>query len=117
MFRLGLVDDPVPGHEPYEGRLSIPYLTRTGVVALTFRCVHDHNCKDAGHSKYLKPPATPSRLYNTTALFTDKPFVAIAEGELDALTLTMNGIPAVGVPGASNWRRYYNRCFEDFNQV
>jgi len=117
LYRLGFVDEPVPGHESYRDRLSIPYLTRTGVVALTFRCIEDHSCKEAGHSKYLKPPAVSSRLYNTTALFTDQPFIAIAEGELDALTLSISDIPAVGVPGATNWRRYYNRCFEDFTQV
>ncbi len=36
---LGVVLDPVTGHEQYENRLSIPYITRTGVVDLRFRAI------------------------------------------------------------------------------
>ena len=30
--RLGVVRAPIVGHEDYEGRLSVPYLTKAGVV-------------------------------------------------------------------------------------
>lgn len=36
---LGVVLDPVTGHEQYENRLSIPYITRTGVVDLDRKSV------------------------------------------------------------------------------
>ena len=36
MFRLGFVTEPEIGHEPYREKLSIPYLTPTGVVDI--RC-------------------------------------------------------------------------------
>ena len=32
MFRLGFVREPEMGHEPYVGKLAIPYLTPTGVI-------------------------------------------------------------------------------------
>ena len=47
--RLGLVVDPVVGHEAYRGMLSIPYVTPEGVVALKFRCAEVHSCKERGH--------------------------------------------------------------------
>ena len=37
IFHLGVVDEPLPGHEPYKGRLAIPYITPSGVVDIRFR--------------------------------------------------------------------------------
>jgi hypothetical protein len=119
--RLGVVVEPEPGHEDYQGRLCIPYLTRAGVVTLKFRCIdpHDGTCKDNGHVKYLCPSGMGKpRLYNVDSFFSRSRVIAIAEGELDALILTHKaGIPAVGCPGVSTWQPHFPRCFNGFQQV
>lgn len=116
--RLGLVVDPLPGHEDMRGRLSIPYLTRTGPVALKFRCLKDHNCKQAGCPKYLGEKGEPPRLFNTLALSVPSPTLFVTEGELDALAVTsLVGVPAVGVPGASAWEPLWARAVPGYEQV
>lgn len=116
--RLGFVSDPAPGHEQYRGRLCIPYMTTSGAVDMKFRCTQSHVCKDHGHSKYLCLPGSDSRMYMAMAVLTSKSYIAITEGELDAVTLNfMCGIPAVGVPGANNWKSHYARVLEGFDRV
>lgn len=116
-FRLGVVSVPVVGHEMYEGRLCIPYLSRAGVVNIKFRCMVDHECKDEGHAKYLVG-TSKTNIYNVNAFFADSPHIAIAEGEFDAMVLeSLVGIPAVGVPGVQNWKKHYDRCFSDYERV
>lgn len=116
-FRLGLVSDPDPMHEPFLGRLSIPFLTPTGVVYMRFRCLEDHDCKEADCKKYLGPDGEKPTLYNVQALHDAHEFVAVCEGELDALVASSCGIPAVGVPGATSYRSYWTRLFDDFETV
>lgn len=116
--KLGYVDSPLPGHEPYQGRLSIPYLTESGTVDMKFRCVEDHDCKGYGHGKYLCLPASDSRMYHVTSALTADSYIAVTEGELDAVILNhLCEIPAVGIPGASSWKRHYARVLEDFDRV
>ncbi len=40
LAQLGVVEEAEVGHEAYKGRLSIPYITKTGVVDLRFRALH-----------------------------------------------------------------------------
>lgn len=116
-YRLGVVVEPEIGHEAYVDRLSIPYITKSGVVYMKFRCMEDHECKDLGHPKYMNM-SSKTRIFNTRAFFTDEPFIAIAEGEIDAMVLhSAAGIPAVSIPGVQNWKPHYERCFSDFDQV
>ncbi len=51
MFRLGFVGNPEAGHEPYLGKLAIPYLTPSGVIDIRFRSLNN----DSG-PKYLSRP-------------------------------------------------------------
>lgn len=112
-FRLGRVSDPLPGHERFVGMMSIPYLTRGGVVAMKFR-----QLEDGKTPKYDAPSGQTVRLYNVAALHSTGTTVAICEGELDAIVMsTVVGIPAVGVPGASNWQPHWPRCFADYESV
>ncbi len=109
---LGVVEHPLPSHELYRGRLAIPYLTPTGVVDIRFRAM--------GHEepKYMGLPGTHTRLYNVTALQEAGDSIAVCEGEIDALTLHYKcGIPAVGVPGATAWKKHYTRILQDFETV
>lgn len=121
-FRLGVVREPLVGHEQYRGRLAVPYLTPAGVADFVFRCITIgcERCKakpeDGGHAKYLATSGERS-LYNVLDLDTESQTIHIAEGELDALTLSAAGFPAVGVGGADGWKPWYTICFADFAEV
>lgn len=119
-FRLGVVSDEYPGFERFAGMMSIPFLTPAGVVAIKFRCIScwPEPCED--HPKYNAPEGQQVRLYNVPALHSDGDVVAICEGELDALVMTeLVGIPAVGVPGVSQWKAHpwWARAFADYPDV
>lgn len=127
-FRLGVVRRPLTGHEGYAGRLAIPYLTPAGVVNIRFRCLEQHDCgetvlwvdkngKPHTCTKYLSIDAAGTNLYNVPDLKKDSPFVVVAEGEIDAMSWSLAGIPAVGIPGVDAWQKYFSRCLEDFEVV
>lgn len=120
-FSLGCVVDPRPGHEAYRGMLAIPYLRQSSkgkwsAISLRFRCIAcegDHQ----GHGKYMSPPGDQPHVYNTMAMLTAEDRVAICEGEMDAMTATLAGVPAVGIPGATNWQSHYRPMFAGYEQV
>lgn len=114
-FRLGAVRRPLPGHEAYAGRLAIPYVTPTGVVNIRFRCLQQHECE--GHPKYLSAEGAGTNLYNVLDLKKDSPFICVAEGEIDTMSLSLAGLPAVGVPGVDTWQKHFSRCLEDFEVI
>lgn len=119
-FRLGYVADPLPGHERYKGMMAIPYLRRGEnrewtVVSMRFRCLEDHDHQ--GHGKYMTPPGDRARLFNTVALLGPEEVMMITEGEIDAVTSTCYGFPAVAVPGASNWKRHFREPFLGYETV
>lgn len=113
--RLGLVVEPDEVHARYRGRLSIPFLTPSGVVTMRFRCLEDHKCE--GHGKYESVTGDETRLYNVAALHLPGDAVGVCEGELDALMATKAGLPSVGVTGINNWKPFYYRLFEDYERV
>lgn len=111
--RLGVVVDPIQGHEDYVGMLAIPYVTPNGVVDMRFR-----RLDEGSGPKYLSLPGHSPRLYNTPAILRAGDAISITEGEMDALVLDhLAGIPAVGIPGASMWKPHYPRVFADFRTV
>jgi DNA primase len=109
--RLGVVDEPLPGHENYKGRLVIPYLTKTGVVDIRFRAMGESDVK------YLGLPGAKTHLYNVLSTFNAQDAIAVCEGEIDTITLNKCGIPSVGVPGVNNWKKHYTRILQDFETV
>lgn len=116
-WRLGLVTSPPVGFERYTGRLCIPYLTPAGVVNARFRCLRQHSCSEAGHGKYVGLEGFETSLFNVLDLGKPSDAICVTEGELDAITLSMCGIPAVAVPGATNWKKHFGRCLDDFSRV
>lgn len=115
---LGVVVEPPKAHSHLVGRLCIPYLTPSGVVAQSFRCIQDHNCKEiGGHGKYAKATGSHVRLYGALRFDDAGDWIALTEGELDALTLTQIGIPALGVPGSENWLPHWTSILQDFSTV
>lgn len=116
-YLLGVVSEPEPAHEPYEGRLSLPFITPTGVVSIRYRCIQDHDCKAVKCLKYLQGKGEGDHLYNVPAFRERHPAIAVCEGELDALTIDTHVMPAVGVPGATKWKDYWTRLLEGYEQV
>lgn len=110
---LGVVREPLPGHDRYVGRIVIPYLTVNGVVDLRFRATGDQT------PKYLSLPGHTPRLYNTVVLADDPDTVGICEGEFDALIAThVLGLPSVALPGAQAWdSRRHSRVFKGYGRV
>ncbi|MDP7733675.1 toprim domain-containing protein [Mycobacterium paragordonae] len=111
--------DPLPGHEMHRGRLAIPYLRwfhdRLLVVQIRFRCIADHD--HTGHGKYMSGAGEQPWLYNTMSLINHSPIVAITEGEIDAITAQLCGIPTVGVPGSQMWQPYFRELFLGYRDV
>ncbi len=116
-YRLGVVRTPAQGHEGHRGRLALPYITPAGVVNFRFRCLKQHSCKEEGCPKYVGLEGFETNLYNVLDLGKPGETICVTEGELDCITLSMCGIPAVAVPGATNWKKHFARCLDDFSRV
>lgn len=116
---LGYVAEPVVGHQSFKGRLSIPYVTPAGVVNMAFRCIRDHDCKvQPNHAKYLKPKGLPATLYGVADTFKDTLDIVVVEGELDTIIMSeIVGQPAIGIPGAENWKPWWTDILKDFRRV
>lgn len=113
LAQFGVVAEPEIGHEAYAGRLSIPYVTKTGVVDLRFRSLNP-----AVEPKYMGMTGAETRMYNVLDVERANDFIGICEGEIDTLTLSACvGIPCVGVPGANSWKKHYTRLLADFERV
>lgn len=112
-FSLGTVVDPHPGHEMFEGWLSIPYVSALGI----YQCVKFRRLDD-GKPKYGQPIGQKLHIYNVADCLADKQYIAICEGELDAVVMSSEvGIPAVGIPGVAAWKPYYSKLFLGFDTV
>jgi DNA primase len=113
LARLGVVEEPEVGHETFIGRLSIPYVTKTGVVDIRFRALNP-----AVEPKYMGMVGSDTKLYNVLDIERAGNHIGICEGEIDTLTMsTMVGIACVGVPGANSWKKHYTRLLADFERV
>lgn len=109
---LGLVYDPAPGHEMAVGMLSIPYISPAGVTALKFRKLGE------GTPKYLWPVGQKIGLFNVRDLHKTSKTIAICEGELDTIILSsVVGVPTVGVAGVSQWKAWFPKLFEPYENV
>ena len=113
LARLGVVVEPETGHEAFVGRLSIPYITKSGVVDLRFRSLNP-----AVEPKYMGLTGAETKMYNVLDVEKAGDFIGVCEGELDTLTMSYCiGIPCIGVPGANSWKRHYTRLLADFERI
>ena len=111
--RFGVVSEPDVGHEAFQGRLSIPYITKTGVVDLRFRSLNP-----AVEPKYMGMTGAETKMFNVLDIERAGDWIAVCEGELDTVTLSKCvGIPCIGVPGANSWKKHYTRLLADFERV
>jgi DNA primase len=112
IFHLGVVDEPLPGHEPYKGRLAIPYITPSGVVDIRFRSMHGED------PKYMGLVGAKTTMFNTQACFVADKYICVTEGEFDCIMMSVKtNHPTVGIPGANNWKPHYAKILDDFDVV
>ena len=112
IFHLGVVDDPLPGHEAYKGRLAIPYITPSGVVDIRFRGMHNEE------PKYMGLVGAKTTMFNTQACFVADKYICVTEGEFDCIIMSVKTLhPTIGIPGANNWKSHYTRILDDFDIV
>jgi 5S rRNA maturation endonuclease (ribonuclease M5) len=112
VFHLGVVDDPLPGHEAYVGRLAIPYITPSGVVDIRFRGIHNED------PKYMGLVGAKTTMFNTQACFVADKYICVTEGEFDCIMMSVKTIhPTIGIPGANNWKPHYAKILDDFDTV
>jgi DNA primase len=113
LAQLGVVVEPEIGHEQYAGRLSIPYITKTGVVDLRFRSLNP-----AVEPKYMGLTGAETKMYNVLDIDKAGDYIGVCEGELDTITMSSCiGIPCIGVPGANSWKKHYTRLLADFERI
>ena len=113
LAQLGVVAEPEIGHEAFQGRLSIPYITKTGAVDLRFRSLNP-----AVEPKYMGMTGADTKMYNVLDIDKASDYIGVCEGELDTITLSACvGIPCVGVPGANSWKKHYTRLLADFERI
>lgn len=112
IFHLGVVEDPLPGHEPYKGRLAIPYITPSGVVDIRFRAMGNED------PKYMGLVGAKTTMFNTQACFVAHKYICVTEGEFDCILMSVKTThPTVGIPGANNWKPHYVKILDDFDIV
>ncbi len=112
-FRLGAVIEPEEGDAPAAGRISIPYLTNAGPVALRFRKLPEQE-----HGpKYWQPAGTVTSIFNVNTILQGGSYAVVTEGEFDCMIATQCGLPAVGIPGATAWKPHYSAVFEGFERT
>lgn len=113
LYSLGVVTDPIPGHEMYTGWLSIPYITALGLcVGFKFRRLDD------GKPKYGSPLGQKSHLYNVCDLTENSSSIVVCEGELD--TIIVSGalhLAAVGIPGVAAWKPHFAKLLNGYEMV
>jgi len=112
--RVGVVDDPHPGHEGLEGWLVIPYLGLSGeVLKIRFRRPPNSDHK----AKYRDLPHATPRIYNVPALQKAKDWICITEGEFDTMVLGQLGIPSIALPGGTAWKPHYRKVLAGFSRI
>jgi hypothetical protein len=105
----GLVDKN--GREFLQGTMTIPYLIAGKAYHLRGRTLGN------SQQKYLTPTGLKGRLFNAEVTFTDIKEVVVCEAELDAVALMQNGIPAVGMSGATAFQQAWVSYFDGLDRV
>lgn len=121
---FGYVKEPLPGHEWQKGRLAIPYLRQgpdknMSVINIKFRCIEDHDCKEAHPraGKYTAQTGGGTHIYNTNAIIRSHDEIVMCEGELDSATWELVGMPSVGLPGTGSWMKHFGRIFPGYATI
>lgn len=111
-FQLGIVPAGDVDYPDHAGWISVPYLTPTGFVDLRFR-----NPDPEGKPKYKGLPGATLRMFNPSAILQANETIVAAEGEFDTMILNQVGLHAIGIPGASAWRKSFELAIHGFDNI
>ena len=114
LSQLGLVD------RKYQGKpaVRIPYLAQDGQEsAVRFRIALEKS--EEGDDRFRWRTGSKAMPYGLWRLEAAKNagYVVLVEGESDAQTLWFHGVPALGVPGASNWKSEWSVHLEGLERI
>jgi DNA primase len=100
------------------GRSELP-LKGWSVAGMKFRCLEQHEgtCSENNHEKYIAHAGVGTHIFNTLDLQNTDDEIAICEGEIDAITAHLCGIPAIGIPGVQNWKPHYFRLLKGYKKL
>lgn len=100
------------------GGVEIPYLNEQGEeVAIRTRL---NLCKLKSDNRFIWEKGKPVMPYGLWLLEEQKALrnmTIVVEGESDCWTLWHNGFPAIGIPGARNWKKSWARYFSGFGNL
>jgi DNA primase len=115
-FKIGYTGDT--DNYSTRNRLAIPYLTPAGPWHIKYRCIEQHDCKEAKCKKYTYEGGQQQHMYNAAVLL-DAERVVLVEGELDAISVSQCGVPAVAYPGAQTFRsnKHWRFCFDSCDEI
>lgn len=106
-FQIGFVGKPELGDDIYRNRISIPFITKTGVVAIQFRSIGPEK-----PNRFLMRGSN-KRIFNPTVLLYPHRRVYLCEGPTDTMTVAQLGLPAIGIPGVDNWSSVFARALRN----
>lgn len=90
--------------------LTIPIFYKGVLLNIRHRLINPPEEK----GKYRPQVAgIPALMYNADLLSERPDWIMLVEGEVKAMVLCQNGIPAVGIPGASSFRQEWVMMFKD----
>lgn len=93
-YNLGYVENPKFFYNFSSPRIIIPVYQNGRIINARYRITP---LEDSDEPKYLGHPGRAPSLFNVDVLSSDS--IVIAGSELDAIALSTNGIPSVGLPG------------------
>lgn len=104
----------------YQGRpaVRIPYRSTDGSeTAVRFRIALGKN--EAGDDRFRWRTGSKTGLYGLWRMddVREADYVVLVEGESDAQTLWYHDIPALGIPGANNWKPEFAKHLESLKAV
>jgi hypothetical protein len=110
-FRLGYCNTCPTYHE--SDSITIPYYWRGKLVNLRHRLM-----QPADGGKYRPEMAgLQSAIFNAERLDQPLEWLVLVEGEFKAAVLEQYGFPAVGIPGATNFKEKWVRLFRQVERV
>ena len=99
---------------PYSDSITIPYYYHDKLINLRHRLSSPN-----GQGKYRPEMAgLPSAIFNADLLESEaEDWVILVEGEFKAMVLCQYGLPAIAIPGATNFKEKWAKLFDKIQKV
>jgi hypothetical protein len=112
-WKLGVLLDPLPGHDYYEGHIVLPYYD----ARHQYRGFRTRNLGYTSRREGSKYVSVEGGQHVFGVKYTSSRIVYVTEGEFDAIILHQLGFNAVGIPGSNAWESSWRWLFRDCEEV